>query len=49
MLKVLLNFFQKIVRVWGETPRSFGLKEDFERVWEWFCDRKALPILSIFY
>ena len=23
MSKVLLNFFQKIVRVWGETPRFF--------------------------
>ena len=24
LIKVLLNFFQKIVRVWGETPRSFS-------------------------
>ena len=25
LIKVLLNFFQKIFRVWGETPRSFSL------------------------
>ena len=24
LIKVLLNFFQKIFRVWGETPRSFS-------------------------
>ena len=26
LLKVLLNFFQKIVRVWGETPWFKSLK-----------------------
>ena len=47
--KVLLNFFQKIFRVWGETQGLLLIKEYFKGVWGCFYDRKTPSTLPYLY